>query len=237
MANTYFQFKEFNIHQDACGMKVTTDACLFGAWVAHLATTIQPKHILDIGSGTGLLSLMLAQQTEAFIQTVEIDELAAQQAKQNIANSKWKDRIDVHHQDILSFKPAQSFDLIVTNPPFFENDLHSLQTQRNIALHSTQLSLSALYNCIHHLLSADGYFAILLPYHRTHYFENLAIDFLLQHKILVHQTKTHSAFRTMLLFSKKSILATKSETIFIKEDAANYSEAFIQLLKPYYLKL
>ena len=237
MANTYFQFKEFTIHQDKCGMKVTTGACLFGAWVAQLATIIQSKQILDIGSGTGLLSLMLAQQTEAFIKTVEIDELAAQQATQNIATSKWNDRIVVHHEDILSFKPAQSFDLIITNPPFFENDLLSEQTQRNIALHSTQLSLLMLYECINRLISADGYFAILLPYHRAHYFENLAVDFLLQHKVLVHQTKTHSAFRTMLLFSKKSILVAKSETIFIKEDAANYSEAFIQLLKPYYLKL
>ena len=93
MANQYFQFKEFIIQQDACGMKVTTDGCLFGAWAASLIQSINPQQILDIGAGTGLLSLMLAQQTTATIDAVEIDEAAAVQANQNVSSSKWKQQI------------------------------------------------------------------------------------------------------------------------------------------------
>ena len=147
MANQYFQFKEFIIQQDACGMKVTTDGCLFGAWAASLIQSINPQQILDIGTGTGLLSLMLAQQTTATIDAVEIDEAAAVQANQNVASSKWKKQITIHQTNILNYSKNIQYDFIVTNPPFFVNDLRSNDAKRNLAMHSSHLSLIELLNC------------------------------------------------------------------------------------------
>ena len=118
--NSWFQFKQFTVHQDKCAMKVCTDACLFGAWVANklVQNKITAKNILDIGCGTGLLSLMLAQKTNAVIDSVEIDASAFDQAKQNISLSSWKEKIQLYHNSINNFEPLTRYDFIICNPPF-----------------------------------------------------------------------------------------------------------------------
>ena len=237
MANQYFQFKEFIIQQDACGMKVTTDGCLFGAWAASLIQSINPQQILDIGTGTGLLSLMLAQQTTATIDAVEIDEAAAVQANQNVSSSKWKQQITVHQTNILNYSSNIQYDFIVTNPPFFVNDLRSNDAKRNLAMHSSHLSLIELLNCINNLLSPKGFLAILLPAARSDYFESIANNFYIHQKITVQQTNQHTAFRAMYLLSKTVVEHSLEETIVIKNSEQNYTVDFIQLLKAYYLKL
>jgi tRNA1Val (adenine37-N6)-methyltransferase len=247
MPNNYFQFKQFTVHQEHCAMKVTTDACLFGAWAANAINNEQLiiNNSLDIGTGTGLLSLMLAQKSTAQIHAVEIDGAAANQARGNFTESPWKERLHIHPTSIQQFsnppinqltnKPINVFDFIITNPPFFDNDLKSEDAKRNLALHSSLLSLEELLQSIKNNLSAEGSFAILLPYHRTDYFINLAKDFFLQQKTLVKQTEKHPYFRSMLLFSSKAT-ETNESTIIIKENN-QYTAAFISLLKDYYLHL
>ena len=139
MANQYFQFKQFTVQQDACAMKVTTDACLFGAWVANRINglDLKGKHFLDIGTGTGLLSLMVAQQTDASIDAVEIETAAANQAQENFEQSPWNNKLFLHNSSIQTFIPQHKYDFIFTNPPFFFNDLKSKNHARNIALHDS----------------------------------------------------------------------------------------------------
>ena len=113
MANTYFQFKQFTIHQDKCAMKVCTDSCVFGAWIPIPKNT---QHILDIGSGTGLLSLMMAQRTNAIIEGIEIENNAYLQSVENFNNSKWSDRLHMHHGNIKDFAFNKKFDLDIDEP-------------------------------------------------------------------------------------------------------------------------
>src|SRR5258705_6346666 len=148
MANSYFKFKQFTIHQDRCAMKVTTDACLFGAWVAIEAGILESEDgsILDIGAGTGLLSLMLAQKTNVSIDSVEIDEAAAKQARENADASPWKERIFVMPGDAkyMAYTLCKNFDIIISNPPFYENELASPDHHKNIAHHDGGLLLDEL---------------------------------------------------------------------------------------------
>jgi tRNA1Val (adenine37-N6)-methyltransferase len=241
MPNDFFRFKQFTIHQQYCAMKVCTDACLFGAWTASTITTgkLPASYILDIGAGTGLLSLMLAQQlNSSIIHAVEIDAAAAKEAGENFVASPWGEQLYIFNTAIQSFSQAQQYDFIITNPPFFQNDLASPNAQRNVALHSHQLSLEELITAIQTYLSAHGHFAVLLPYHRTQSFEALAqhAGFYLLQKSLVQQTPKHAPFRSMLLFGREQKTCEQT-TIIIKETLGNYTEGFIRLLKDYYLYL
>lgn len=219
-------------------MKVTTDGCLFGAWAAaniqeHLFFI---KRILDIGAGTGLLSIMLAQQSPAYIDAVEIDTAAAEQANANFKGVLWWQSLKVYETPIQNYI-NRPYDFIITNPPFFDNDLKSPDAKRNLALHSSALSLEVLLANITRLLAPSGHFAILLPYHRVAFFEDLASTngYHLHKKTLVQQTPKHPYFRGMLVFgfTKKEAIV---DSIVIKEDN-NYTEAFKALLKDYYLQL
>ncbi|MDE3143505.1 MAG: methyltransferase [Bacteroidota bacterium] len=223
-------------------MKVTTDACLFGAWCASVVYSQLSivNRLLDIGTGTGLLSLMIAQKnTDIKIDAVEIDEHAAMQAASNFQSSPWNERLQVHQTSIQQFnKKKQPYDFIISNPPFFHNDLKSDHAKRNIALHSEALSLEELLHSIKINLTNDGKFAVLLPYHRSAYFEELAEaeKFYIEEKIVVKQTPHHPYFRTMLLFSKHPATSTEKEII-IKNELNDYSTEFKELLKDYYLYL
>ncbi|MCC6634128.1 MAG: methyltransferase [Chitinophagaceae bacterium] len=238
MANSFFKFKQFTINQDACAMKVTTDACLFGAWCANLLNSVKPNNILDIGSGTGLLSLMLAQKSAAAIDSVEININAFNQAKQNIESSSFKSKISVHHSSIQQYSTTKKYDFIICNPPFFEQDLLSNNIAKNMAMHHTTLQLTTLVQCINKLITENGFFAVLLPFHRTNYFEELTPNFKLLNKTIVQHSAKHPPFRTMFLFSKAQANNLYEECICIKEiSLTQYTPAFITLLKPYYLYL
>lgn len=239
MSNNYFQFKQFTVQQEMCAMKVCTDACSFGAWIAEKVKNQNSKikNVLDIGTGTGLLSLMLAQKSNANIDAVETDESAATQAGQNFAASPWKERLKIYNTTINEFKRDYLYDLIISNPPFFENDLKSSNNKRNLALHSSELTLEELLQAITLNLKNDGHFAVLLPYHRTEYFETIAKQkYFLQEKVLVKQTPGHDYFRSMLLFSPFPTQTNQYEII-IREKEKQYSNEFTELLKEYYLYL
>lgn len=248
MANNYFQFKQFTIQQDRCAMKVTTDACLFGAWVAERVGSSEfgvqssesgVRKILDIGTGTGLLVLMIAQKVNAAIDALEIDKDAFEQAKENISTSLWADRINVTHADVKVYVFPGKYDVIISNPPFYENELKSGDAKKNIA-HHEGLTLNELLSIIKKNLSADGEFYLLLPYKRNTEIEKLMPlnNLSVAQKTLVRQSVRHDYFRIMITGRHKngeSKIIT--DEISIWNDKQQYTEAFIELLKDYYLYL
>jgi tRNA1Val (adenine37-N6)-methyltransferase len=239
LPNDYFQFKQFKIEQGKSSMKVCTDSCLFGAWIAHLLEqkTVCANSILDIGTGTGLLSLILAQKSTASIEAVELDENAFMQAEENFRNSPYSNRVKAYHADIKSWK-IQPYDLIVCNPPFYENDLQSYHQNKNLAKHHEGLTFIELIREVKSRLGAGGAFAVLLPYHRVEYFKSLAAEheLYLQKEIFVKPHPEKPFFRGMLLIGQRQVEST-STIMTIKETDGNNSAEFRRLLKDYYLSI
>lgn len=218
-------------------MKVCTDACLFGALIANCE--LKTANCLDIGTGTGLLSLMCAQKyPQATIDAVEIDPAATLQAKQNFEASNWKDRLNIINADIKDLGREKKYDLIISNPPFFENDLQSGDTAKNAAKHDISLTLLDLLEIVAHRLTIDGSFAVLLPHPRVVYFENEALlrGLYATRKILVRQTPEHDLFRGILFFAKHPAPQVITE-MSIRRTDGGYTAEFIGLLKDYYLHL
>jgi tRNA1Val (adenine37-N6)-methyltransferase len=237
MSNQFFQFKQFTIEQDRCAMKVSTEACILGAWFArqkNSATTV-----LDIGSGTGLLMLMLAQQWDGVFHGIEIDPRAAGQLRENIDRSPWKDSCQVFEGDVRSYPLAVVYDFIITNPPFYEQQLKSKDHSINLARHSDSLSIEELLTTIDKHLSAEGRFGIILPTGRAVQFENMAKakGYCLFEKLEISHSPSHTTFRSILHLGRKENGREKHSTLYIRDSAGNYSAAFIQLMKDYYLYL
>ncbi len=242
MPNSYFRFKKFIVYHDKCSMKVCTDACMLGAYIANTTSINIPQlagsNCLEVGTGTGLLSLMYAQKnSNAMIDAIEIERNAYEQAKENFSNSIWNDRLKIFHSDARDFVSHKKYDLIICNPPFYENELLSTKKNKNLAKHDVGLLLTDLISIIKNHLSVSGYVAILLPYHRIKYFLGLAEgnNLFLQEKLLIRQTPSHNFFRAILLFSycKKDV---KTNEIVIKNSAGSYTDEFVALLKNYYLQ-
>jgi tRNA1Val (adenine37-N6)-methyltransferase len=241
MANPYFQFKSFTVYHDRCALKVSTDSCIFGAWLASLVSN-HPLGIhkaLDIGAGSGLLMLMLAQKFEGNIDGIEIDRDSYEQATENINASPWYNRLQLFNADIKLFQIPQQYDMIFANPPFFEGDLKSVSEQKNLAKHDDGLTLPDLLEVTNRNLTGKGLFAVLLPYHRTGYFEQLAAnyDLFVSRKLLVRQTAAHPWFRSALFFTRNNKGISPAEYLTIYASGHSYSGEFQQLLKEYYLYL
>lgn len=161
MAGNSFVFKEFEVMQSNCAMKVGTDAVLLGAW----CNLSQTGNILDIGTGTGIIAIMAAQRSTAFIDAIEIDEEAYLQALDNCKKSKWGERITVHHISFQKFTPRnfQKYDVIVTNPPYFSNSVQAASESRTVARHTCSLNFEELIQGTASLLNPAGSFATILP--------------------------------------------------------------------------
>lgn len=215
-------------------MKVCTDACIFGAYI-----DVSPaKNVLDIGTGTGLLSLMMAQRSNAPIFSIEIDNSAFHQAVENIASSPWHSQIEVVHADVSHWFPDSStkFDLIVSNPPFFQDYLKSPGVGNNKAKHNDTLSLQDLVQTVGRLLAPEGIFYVLLPPFELELFKNIAQNegLHLHQKLDIHHNAEKPVFRQIGIFSFQKPAELKSETLYIYENG-EYSPAFKQLLGAYYL--
>lgn len=160
MSNPYFQFKQFTVRHDKCAMKVGTDGVLLGAW----APVQNAKYILDVGAGSGLISLQLAQRNPwASITSIEIDPAAAAQAKENIQSSPWSDRMEVICSDFRDYHAENKFDLIVSNPPYFVDALKCPDNQRCMARHTSELNYELLFGHSTHLLSEQGIISVIIP--------------------------------------------------------------------------
>jgi tRNA1Val (adenine37-N6)-methyltransferase len=236
VANDYFQFKQFLIKQDQCAMKVCTDSCVLGAAVEVSGA----KRILDIGAGTGLLSLMVAQRTpeDTQIEAVEIDQAAAQQAKSNIAKSPWAGRITLHAQSLQEFKQTNPapFDVIISNPPFFQASLKSADTAKNVAKHTQTLSFTEILQFAQKYLAPTGLLHILLPPYEAKVLEREAhqLGFYTQHILWLEATLGGKLLRAIHSYTKTPAPLTQSRLPVREKDNA-YTATFQELLRQYYL--
>ena len=240
MANPYFQFKQFTVHQEHTAMKVCTDACLFGAWTALDPQIQVAQKILDIGSGTGLLSLMLAQKSTALITAIEIEDGAYKQTKANFEASPWQDRLQVEHlpiQDYAANYKHLLYDCVITNPPFYEGDLQSPNASKNVASHSVALPWEDLATAAATLLQDHGAWFVLVPTLRAYTMQKLAGNYGMQlsQEVLMYNDAKHLPIRAMLKFIKQPETAIQRNKIIIKNDDQSYSPEFTFLLKEYYL--
>ncbi|MDB5193741.1 MAG: methyltransferase [Segetibacter sp.] len=240
MANDYFQFKQFTVQQGKAALKVCTDACLLGAYAAnYLQHSKQAtRNILDIGTGTGLLSLMLAQKTTATIHAVEVDKSSYEQAKENFEASSWREKLEAFHGDIKDLKLVGRYDAVICNPPFFEQSLKSVHASKNLSKHVDQLPLSNLAEIAVSLLNTEAVFFILLPSTGFDKFIPVAKNskLHLKYRVDIRQTKTHNFFRSIGVFSTNED-APLTEEMSIKNEANAYTHEFVALLKDYYLHL
>lgn len=161
MSKDSFKFKQFTIRQDRCAMKVGTDGTLLGAWAT---APIGPCRILDIGTGTGLIALMMAQRfQEAYVTGIDIDGEAVSQARENVQASPFANRVDIVEGDIVDYSADQPYDVIVSNPPFFVASLECPDNRRTKARHTSSLSYSMLFQTVRRLLSDTGRFSVVVP--------------------------------------------------------------------------
>ena len=218
-------------------MKVCTDACILGAWFSLKAPSY--SRMLDIGSGTGLLMLMLAQRHKGDIRGIELDLPAFRQLKENIERSPWKEMLKAVPGDIRTYSFSEKFDFIISNPPFFEGDLEATTRPANLARHSQGLTLSELLDAIDRNLKSGGSFGVLLPYHRKAYFKEQAEvrGFHLSESLNIRQTPGHSFFRSILHFSRRRENFIEEAELAISQLSGGYTEEFLEMMKDYYLYL
>lgn len=235
MSNNFFQFKHFTVWHDKCAMKVGTDGVLLGAW----APLDGCENILDVGTGTGLIALQLAQRTQsARIVGVEIDEAAAMQARENVGRSVWRDRIEVCCCDFRNYSSDIAFDLIVSNPPYFLDALKSPSEQRSVARHAGSLNYDLLFRQSSHLLQAHGLVAIIIPSEVEKVVEDIAW---MHHLYPVRRMRVFTkpgkpCRRVMLAFSFEDRECVDEE-LCIEQATGGYSQEYINLTHDFYLKM
>jgi tRNA1Val (adenine37-N6)-methyltransferase len=226
-------------------MKVTTDACLFGGWLSKEVESekLKVESALDIGTGTGLLALMLAQKVNAEIDCVEIDADAAKQAQENVDASPWKERIFILQGDAKKMVHTlnKKYDVIISNPPFYEKEIKSGTESKNVAHHSKDLTLDELLRLIKEYLNPKGSFYLLLPYKRNEEIKKLFRDheFHISKLLLVRQSVKHDYFRIMIKgeLKEQEKDATEFDELSIWNEHQQYAPEFTSLLKDYYLYL
>lgn len=232
MSNGYFQFKQFTVRQEYCAMKVGTDSALLGAYAPIEGST----SILDIGTGTGVIALMMAQRCSAKIVGIEIDEAAVCQAIDNVAHSPWANQIEILQGDFAVYPFLQSFNCIVSNPPFFEENLKCPEEKRNSARHVDTLSFEVLLKGVSRLLKDDGKFILILPTLAVcHFLHNAYIVGLFPSlRLTVYTLSSVPSKRTILILTKKES-ECREESFVIETEPHHYSESFIKLMRAYYL--
>ena len=239
--STLFKFKEFSIHQDKTAMKIGTDAVLLGAWV-FLENEIDS--ILDVGSGTGIIALMLAQRSFALtIDAVEIDNDAYEQTVTNFENSNWGDRLYCYHSSFQNFadeiaEEDETYDLIISNPPFYTDEFESENDARNKARFTSSLSFNELLKGVSKILSKKGKFAVIIPFKEEQVFVELAKENnLFLNRVCHVKGNPSSAFKRSLLefsFEDKKLI---KENLTIEIKRHQYTEEYINLTKDFYLKM
>lgn len=231
-----FKFKQFTIHQEKTAMKIGTDSILFGSW---LQTNSSHKSILDIGTGTGLLSLMMAQKnSKALITALEIDADAFNQAKGNIAASKWANRIELIHTDANIWSNDTKYDVLISNPPYFSNDLKAVELKRTKARHQVDFKIADLLSLWKKFGAEKSELACVLPNDQAKVLIDLVVkeSFCLKNQTLVRSNKDRKVIRHLLLFSKEKAPTIKSE-LCIYTLEKQYTKSYIDLTIDFYLGL
>jgi len=232
-----FQFKEFTIHQDKTAMKVGTDGVLLGAWV-ELKKEI--KNALDIGTGTGLIALQIAQRSDIqIIDALEIENNAFEQAVENFENSDWGDRLFCYHTSLFEFVDEidDKYDLIISNPPFYTDTFKNLNKKRATARHTKSLSFEELLSATAKLLTPIGSCAFILPFHEEEKFIDLAQKLnLYPNRILRVKGNINTDYKRVLVQFSFIHTNPKFESLIIELERGVYTEEYTNLLKDFYLK-
>jgi tRNA1Val (adenine37-N6)-methyltransferase len=232
---THFHFKQFVVKHDRCTMKVGTDAVLLGAWVI----VNDAKRILDIGSGSGVIALMAAQRTnDAQIDAVEIEKNDAEQARENVLNSPWPTRVFVHNVPVQEFTASKPYDVIISNPPYFNNSQQPPDKRRHQTRHTVSLDYISLINAVLRHLKHDGKFDVILPFTEGLQFIDLAAQsgLFCSRKYSFRTRPAKPIERWLLEFSYQELPIEQGEVV-LYEKGLEWSESYVTLTRDYYLKL
>ena len=234
-----FKFKQFAINQDRCAMKIGTDAVLLGAWCP---IDNNPKSILDIGAGTGILALMLAQRTNADqIDALEIDEEAYEQCVENFEASAWADKLFCYHAGLDEFvdEPEDEYDLIISNPPFYSEDFKTENEQRDLARFQDAMPFEDLIEAADLLLSENGTFAVVIPYKEEERFIDLCAEYELYPVKATRVKGSHKTpiIRSLLAFKRYELSVLTADELVVEINRHEYTDDYINLTQDFYLKM
>ncbi len=234
-----FNFKQFSVQQDKCAMKIGTDSVLLGAWCP---IDNNPFSVLDIGAGTGVLSLMLAQRSHAEqIDALEIDEDAYEQCVENFEASPWSDRLFCFHAGLDEFieEPEDEYDIIISNPPFYSEDYKTDNSQRDLARFQDAMPFEELVEAADLLLSENGIFAVIIPYKEEERFIDLCTEVeLFPVKVTrVKGSHTTPIIRSLLAFKRYELSVLTVDELVIEINRHEYTDDYINLTKDFYLKM
>lgn len=236
--NNYFKFKQFTIEQDRCAMKVGTDGVLLGAW-ANLPADERVARFLDIGSGSGLLSIIAAQRASGLmIDGIDIENDAVEQARENAEKSLWSSRIQFFNSSVQNFQPEYRYDYIVSNPPYFINSLKADHEARAVARHANTLSYSELAQNVDRLLTDEGIFSVIFPYIEANIFivEAAKNSLFCQRRMDVRGTASRPVKRVLLQFRRQRGNVLNEELVIEEEQRHSYTPKYKELTKDLYLK-
>lgn len=234
-----FNFKQFSVQQDKCAMKIGTDSVLLGAWCP---IDNNPFSVLDIGAGTGVLSLMLAQRSHAEqIDALEIDEDTYEQCVENFEASPWSDRLFCFHAGLDEFieEPEDEYDIIISNPPFYSEDYKTDNSQRDLARFQDAMPFEELVEAADLLLSENGIFAVIIPYKEEERFIDLCAEVeLFPVKVTrVKGSHTTPIIRSLLAFKRYELSVLTVDELVIEINRHEYTDDYINLTKDFYLKM
>ncbi len=235
MGGTNFQFKQFAVYHNRCAMKVGTDGVLLGAW----ADVGRAKSVLDIGTGSGVIALMVAQRSKADVVGVEIDQEAFSQACENYACSPWSPRLKAVCADITTYTHDAAFDAILSNPPFYRNGLGAKSAQRSMARMEACLPYSQLIAATVRLLKDRGDFFVVLPFDEAEHFSYQCWEqgLQLRRRTDVCTKVGKRAKRVLLHYVKGEGADISRNTLFIQAETGDYTEMYRQLVGDFYLKM
>jgi len=232
MSNPFFRFKQFSVYHDLCAMKVGVDGVLLGAW----ADCGNIQYGLDVGTGSGLIALMLVQRSKAKVHAIDIDENACKQAEINFHNSPFQERLSVEKVSFQDFSTQVRYDLIVSNPPYFSNSLKSIDNNRNLARHNDNLTLDDLFSKAATMLNQSGKIALILPCEKCETAVKSASEnkLFLCRKTLVSSLQNHPPKRVLLEFTFVD-KETLENSFFIGKEKESYSDEYRSLTDDFYL--
>jgi tRNA1Val (adenine37-N6)-methyltransferase len=232
--NNWFEFKKFRIEQKSSAMKVGTDGVLLGSWTS----VKNASSILDVGTGTGLIALMLAQRCNATIDAVELDKEASVEAEYNFSQSSWNERLKVFHGNFLEYcgRNGEKYDLIVSNPPFFINSLRTPNARLALAKHDVNMSIEQLLNKSLSLLKTDGRLSLIFPYENLDLVKESArlAGYYVKKRTDVYAKPSKSPIRVLMEFTLTPVFP-ETDQLVIKDESGEFSATFREMTAPYYL--
>lgn len=235
MAKPYFKFKQFTVYHDRSSLKVGTDAVLLGSW----ADVSGASKIFDIGTGSGVIALMLAQRSNAMINAIDIDIQSCEQANENFKSSPWSDRLSIYNISLSEYaeKTATKYDLVVSNPPYFTDSFKPANEQRFSAKHNDKLPIAELSENVAKLLSHTGKFCVILPLKEAAILTSEMNKYgLFPHEELsVLPLKDKDAIRKLILFGRENTVCKTSQLVIETDERHAYSKEYIELTKDYYM--